>query len=53
MYYRLPYVFRGALPLKTLVLYIYRLRVTMQYNQQLYAIYSFYTYILKDEHSEL
>jgi hypothetical protein len=42
MYYRLPYVSRGALPLKTLVLYIYRPRGTMQYNQQLYAIYSSY-----------
>jgi hypothetical protein len=40
MYYRLPYVSRGVLPLKTLVLYIYRSRGTMQYNQQLYAIYS-------------
>jgi hypothetical protein len=42
MYSRLPYVSRGALPLKTLVLYIYRPRRTMQYNQQLYAIYSSY-----------
>jgi hypothetical protein len=33
MYCRLPYVSRGALPLKTLVLYIYRPRGTMQYNQ--------------------
>jgi hypothetical protein len=41
MYYRLSYVSRGALPLKTLVLYIYRLRGTMQYNQQ--VIYSSYT----------
>jgi hypothetical protein len=40
MYCRLPYVSRGALPLKTLVLYIYRPRGTMQYNQQSYAIYS-------------
>jgi hypothetical protein len=31
---RLSYVSRGALPLKTLVLYIYRPRGTMQYNQQ-------------------
>jgi hypothetical protein len=45
MYGRLPYVYRGALPLKTLVLYIYRPRGTMQYNQQLYAIYSSYTCI--------
>jgi hypothetical protein len=30
------------LPLKTLVLYIYRPRDTMQYNQQLYAICSSY-----------
>jgi hypothetical protein len=34
MYCRLSYVFRGGLPLKTLVLYIYRSRDTMQYNQQ-------------------
>jgi hypothetical protein len=45
MYCRLPYVFRGALPLKTLVLYIYRLTGTMQYNQKLYAIYSSYMLI--------
>jgi hypothetical protein len=45
MYGRLPYVYRGALPLKTLVLYIYRPRGTIQYNQQLYAIYSSYTCI--------
>jgi hypothetical protein len=32
MYCRLSYVFGGALPLKTLVLYIYRSRGTMQYN---------------------
>jgi hypothetical protein len=32
MYCRLPYVSRGALPLKTLVLYIYQPRGTMQYN---------------------
>jgi ABC-type transport system involved in cytochrome bd biosynthesis fused ATPase/permease subunit len=42
MYCRLPYVSRGALPLKTLVLYRYRPRGTMQYNQQLYTIYSSY-----------
>jgi hypothetical protein len=42
MYCRLPYVSRFILPLKTLVLYIYRLRGTMQYNQQLYIIYSSY-----------
>jgi hypothetical protein len=40
MYCRLPYVSRGDLFLKTLVLCIYRPRGTMQYNQQLYAIYS-------------
>jgi hypothetical protein len=40
MYCRLAYVFRGALPLKTLVLYKYRSRGTMQYNQPLYAIHS-------------
>jgi hypothetical protein len=34
MYYRLPYVSRGVLALKTLVLYIYRPSGTMQYNQQ-------------------
>jgi hypothetical protein len=43
MYCRLPYVSRGALTLKTRVLYIYRSRGTMQYNQQLYTIYSFYS----------
>jgi hypothetical protein len=48
MYCILPYVSRCALPLKTLVLYIYRPRGTMQYNQstnnqQLYPIYSSYT----------
>jgi hypothetical protein len=42
MYCKLPYVSRGVLPLKTLVLYIYRPRGTMQYNQQLYALYSSY-----------
>jgi hypothetical protein len=42
MYCRLPYVSRSALPLRTLVLYIYRPRDTMQYNQQLYTIYSSY-----------
>jgi hypothetical protein len=40
MYCRLPYVSGGALPLKTLIFYIYRPRDTMQYNKQLYAIYS-------------
>jgi hypothetical protein len=45
MYSRLPYVSRGALPIKTLVLYIYRLRSTMQNNQQLYAIYSSYNIV--------
>jgi hypothetical protein len=33
MYYRLSYVSRGVLPLKTLVLYIYRPRDIIQYNQ--------------------
>jgi hypothetical protein len=33
MYYRLSYVFGGALPLKTLILYIHWPRGTMQYNQ--------------------
>jgi hypothetical protein len=42
MYCRLPYVSRDVLPLKTLVLYIYRSRGTMQYIQQLYVIYSYY-----------
>jgi hypothetical protein len=37
MYYRLSYVSRGALFLKTLVLYIYRWRGIIQYNQQLCA----------------
>jgi hypothetical protein len=45
MYSRLPYVSRGVLSLKTLVLYIYRSRGTMQYNQQSYPIYSFYMVI--------
>jgi hypothetical protein len=50
MYYRLLYVFGGALPLfsqkqgvlplKTLVLYIYQSRGTIQYNQPLYATQS-------------
>jgi hypothetical protein len=40
MYHRLPYVSIGALPFNTLVLYIYRPRGTMQYNQPLYTIYS-------------
>jgi hypothetical protein len=40
IYYRLPYVSGGALTLKTLVIYIYQPRGTMQYNQQLYVIYS-------------
>jgi hypothetical protein len=39
MYYKLPYISGDTLPLKTLVLYIYWSRDTMQYNQQLYAIY--------------
>jgi hypothetical protein len=43
IYYRLPYISRGDLLLKTLLLYIYRLRAIMQYNQQLYPIYSSYT----------
>jgi hypothetical protein len=37
MYCRLSYVSRGVLPLKTLVLYIYQPRGTMQYNQQSYG----------------
>jgi hypothetical protein len=45
MYCRLPYVSEGSLPLKTLVLYIYRSRDTMQYHQQLYTIYSSYMVI--------
>jgi hypothetical protein len=32
MYCKLPYISRGVLPLKTLVIYIYRPRGTMQYN---------------------
>jgi hypothetical protein len=32
MYCRLPFIFGGVLPLKTLVLYIYWLRGTIQYN---------------------
>jgi serine/threonine protein kinase len=40
MYCTLSYVSRVVLPLKTLVLYIYRPRGTIQYNQQLYVIYS-------------
>jgi hypothetical protein len=39
MYSRLLYA--SVLPLKTLVLYIYRPRGIMRYNQQLYSIYSF------------
>jgi hypothetical protein len=38
MYCKLPYISGGALPLKTLILYIYRSRGTMQYNKKLYAI---------------
>jgi hypothetical protein len=45
MYYILSFVFRDALPLKTLILYIYRSRDIMQYNQQLYVIYSSYIVI--------
>jgi hypothetical protein len=33
MYCRILYVFIGVLPFKTLVLYIYQSRGTMQYNQ--------------------
>jgi hypothetical protein len=33
MYCRLSYISRGTFPLKTLVLYIYRPRGTMQHNQ--------------------
>jgi hypothetical protein len=46
MYCRLTYVSRDALPLKTLVLYIYQSRDTMKYNQQLYTIY--YSYMVSD-----
>jgi hypothetical protein len=42
MYYRLSYISRSVLSLKTLVLYIYQPRGTIQYNQQLYTIYSSY-----------
>jgi hypothetical protein len=56
MYCKLPYVSRCVLSLKTLILYrilslktlilyIYRSRGTMQYNQQLYTIYSSYMII--------
>jgi hypothetical protein len=45
MYCILSYVSRDILPLKTLILYIYRSRAIMQYNQQLYTIYSFYMII--------
>jgi hypothetical protein len=56
MYCKLPYVSRCVLSLKTLILYrilslktlilyIYRSRDTMQYNQQLYTIYSSYMII--------
>jgi hypothetical protein len=34
IYYRLSYVYRGALPLKTLILYIYLPRGTMQLGTQ-------------------
>jgi hypothetical protein len=37
MYCRLSYTSEGVLPLKIFVLYIYRLRGTMQYNQQSYV----------------
>jgi hypothetical protein len=40
MYCMLSYVFRSVLPLKILVLYIYRSRGTIKCNQQLYVIYS-------------
>jgi hypothetical protein len=43
MYCRLPYISRGALPLRTLVLYIFQQRGTMQYIPQLYAINPSYT----------
>jgi hypothetical protein len=45
MYSKLSNIFRGVLPLKTLVLYIYRPRDIIQYNQQLYVIYSSYMVI--------
>jgi hypothetical protein len=41
MYCRLAYVSGGALSFKTFVLYIYRPRGTIQYNQQLYVVHSF------------
>jgi hypothetical protein len=40
IYCKVSYIFKGVLPLETLILYIYRSRGTMQYNQQLYVIYS-------------
>jgi hypothetical protein len=43
IYCTLSYVSKGALPLKTLVFYIYRSKDIMQYNQQLYTIYSSYS----------
>jgi hypothetical protein len=46
IYFKLTYVFRCVLPLKTIIRYIYRLRGTMQYNQQLYVIYSSYMIII-------
>jgi hypothetical protein len=45
MYCKLPYVSRCVLSLKTLILYIYWSRGRMQYNQQLYTIYSSYMII--------
>jgi hypothetical protein len=42
MYYRLPYISRVVLSLKTLALYIYRSRGTIQNNQHSYPIYSSY-----------
>jgi hypothetical protein len=51
IYCTLPYVFRGVLPLKTLVLYIYRPRGTIQYNQQSYTIYSSYINIFLGDNS--
>jgi hypothetical protein len=42
MYCKLLYAYECVFFLKTLVLYIYRLRGIIQYSQQLYAIHSSY-----------
>jgi hypothetical protein len=39
MYYKLLYVFKVDLFLNIFILYVYRSKDIMQYNQQLYAIY--------------